>query len=328
MSEAAIPLSSLVRPTLSPDWKPAFTSEVEEAMLLEKVAALESEIADWKATIIMRDNIIQLAYEEITRLTEMGGLESSFRDWMLSWPRRERKKTMPEEVAVTTVPVDTPALEVSPSVLEKLEPREYNAIRDAQEHEAKHPEPDEPAETDETSETGECATPRKSGLEKRIAKLTRSAYEERIARNAAEQRAAELEARLTSGRSTEQRSARTHRSSPKRARTESPSGLSGNNRSGEQCHHFAPTRSGHSPHRQQSRCRLCAPEIPELLKAIEREPARAAERIAELSRDLAGTPRLIQQGSRTAKPIASRAQSSESSPSSRRYLIATKLSPA
>ena len=89
MSEAAIPLSSLVRPTLSPDWKPAFTSEVEEAMLLEKVAALESEIADWKATIIMRDNIIQLAYEEIHRLTETSGLESSFRDWMLSWPRKE-----------------------------------------------------------------------------------------------------------------------------------------------------------------------------------------------------------------------------------------------
>jgi hypothetical protein len=32
MSEAAIPLSSLVRPTLSPDWKPAFTSEAREAM--------------------------------------------------------------------------------------------------------------------------------------------------------------------------------------------------------------------------------------------------------------------------------------------------------
>ena len=63
-------------------------------MLREKVAALESEIADWKATIIMRDNIIQLAYEEIHRLTEMSGLESSFRDWMLSWPRKEEENNV------------------------------------------------------------------------------------------------------------------------------------------------------------------------------------------------------------------------------------------
>jgi hypothetical protein len=83
-----VPLSSLLRPTLSPDWRPAFTSEEEKAILREKVAALESEVADWKATIILRDNIIQLAYEEITRLTEISGLESSFRDWMLSWPRK------------------------------------------------------------------------------------------------------------------------------------------------------------------------------------------------------------------------------------------------
>ena len=88
MSEATVLLSSLGRPTLSPDWKPAFTSEAEEAMLREQIAALESEIADWKATIILRDNIIQLAYEEIHRLTETSGLESSFRDWMLSWPRK------------------------------------------------------------------------------------------------------------------------------------------------------------------------------------------------------------------------------------------------
>jgi hypothetical protein len=88
MTEASIPLSSLLCPNLSPDWTPSFTSEAREAMLREKVAALESEVADWKATIILRDNIIQLAYEEIHRLTETSGQESSFRDWMLSWPRK------------------------------------------------------------------------------------------------------------------------------------------------------------------------------------------------------------------------------------------------
>ena len=87
MNNTAIPLSGLLGPTLSPDWKPPFTSAREEAMLREKVAALESEVADWEATIIMRDNIIQLAYEEINRLTERSGMESSFREWMLSWPR-------------------------------------------------------------------------------------------------------------------------------------------------------------------------------------------------------------------------------------------------
>ena len=80
MSNAAVPLSSLLGPTLS--------LESSEAILREKAAALESEIDDWRATIIMRDNIIQLAYEEIHRLTEISGLESSFRDWMLSWPRK------------------------------------------------------------------------------------------------------------------------------------------------------------------------------------------------------------------------------------------------
>ena len=88
MNETAIPLSSLVRANLSPDWKPSLTSAARETVLREKVESLESEIADWKATIILRDNIIQLAYEEITRLTETSGLDSSFRDWMLSWPRK------------------------------------------------------------------------------------------------------------------------------------------------------------------------------------------------------------------------------------------------
>jgi hypothetical protein len=88
MSEATIPLSSLAGPNLLPDWTPSFTTQAREAMLREKVEALKSEIADWQATIILRDNIIQLAYEEITRLTETSGLESSFRDWMLSWPRK------------------------------------------------------------------------------------------------------------------------------------------------------------------------------------------------------------------------------------------------
>jgi hypothetical protein len=75
---------------------------------------------------------------------------------------------MSEDAAVTTVAADTPALEVSPSVLEKLEPREYNAIRDAQEYEAKHPEPEEAEET-----AGEKPQPKfKSGWQKRIDKLT------------------------------------------------------------------------------------------------------------------------------------------------------------
>jgi hypothetical protein len=43
MSEATIPLSSLVRPNLSPDWKPSFTSE---AMLREQVTAALQE-KDW-----------------------------------------------------------------------------------------------------------------------------------------------------------------------------------------------------------------------------------------------------------------------------------------
>ena len=76
---------------------------------------------------------------------------------------------MSEDAAVTTVPVDTPALEVSPSVLEKLEPREYNAIRDAQEHEAKHPEPDEP---EDTAKRKSSSSPKhKLGWQKRIDKV-------------------------------------------------------------------------------------------------------------------------------------------------------------
>ena len=196
---------------------------------------------------------------------------------------------MSEDVAVTTVPVDTPPLEVSPSVLEKLEPREYNAIRDAQEHEAKHPEPDEPAEADETSETGNVRPPRKSGFEKRIAKLTRRAYENESRAIAAEKRAAELQARLTSGSSApEQGSA---------VRTEAPRSEPIRNRPRDYDETLeAANNVKVSPQFVQAFSRTenkrdivyYLQKNPEVLKAIEREPAKAAERIAKLSHDLAG----------------------------------------
>jgi hypothetical protein len=191
---------------------------------------------------------------------------------------------MPEDVAVTTVSVDTPPLEVSPSVLEKLEPREYNAIRDAQEHEAKHPEPDEPEETGD-----EKPQPKfKSGWQKRIDKLTRRAGESAARAEAAERRAAELESRLSNGRSSEQSSApRTEapRSEPARSRPRDFQETieAANNVT------ISPQLAA-AIHRTGNRADIvyALQKSPELLKAIEREPARAAERIAELSRDLGG----------------------------------------
>lgn len=86
MSNRGVPLSSLLGPTPSP--------ESRERILRERVAALESENAHLKSenadlavTVLQRDNVIQLCFEELHRLTETSGLESSFRDWILSWPR-------------------------------------------------------------------------------------------------------------------------------------------------------------------------------------------------------------------------------------------------
>jgi septal ring factor EnvC (AmiA/AmiB activator) len=192
---------------------------------------------------------------------------------------------MSEDAAVTTVAVDTPALEVSPSVLEKLEPREYNAIRDAQEHEAKHPEPDVP----EDAATEKENHPRhKSGWQKRIDKLTRRVGESAARAEAAERRASELESKLSTSRTSEQGSA---------ARTEAPRSEPARNRPRDfQETIEAANNVTISPqlaaaiHRTGNKADVvyALQKSPQLLKAIEREPARAAERIAELSRDLAG----------------------------------------
>jgi hypothetical protein len=195
---------------------------------------------------------------------------------------------MSDDVAITTIPVDTPPLEVSPSVLEKLEPREYNAIRDAQEHEAKHPEPDEPEETknDEQATSPKKTTPR--WVQKQFDRLTakRRQAEERAAQ--AEQRATELESKLSSGRSSEQNSA---------PRNEAPRSEPARNRPRDfQETIEAANNVTISPqlaaaiHRTGNKADVvyALQKSPQLLKAIEREPARAAERIAELSRDLGG----------------------------------------
>ena len=100
---------------------------------------------------------------------------------------------MSEEGLVTTVAVDTPALEVSPSVLEKLEPLEFNAIRDAQEHEKKYPEPDEDADGTDPQRAKRGTS---NKLQKRFDKLTRRAREAESRAQAAERRAAEVEAKI------------------------------------------------------------------------------------------------------------------------------------
>jgi len=92
---------------------------------------------------------------------------------------------MSEDAAVTAVAADTPALEVPPSVLEKLEPREYNAIRDAQEHEKKYPEPDDAEGND--PQKAKNGTPK--WVQRRIDKLT-------ARMRAAESQAAEAKAKL------------------------------------------------------------------------------------------------------------------------------------
>lgn len=86
MSNPGVPLSNLLGPSLSP--------ESLARILRERVAALESENAHLKSenadlavTVTQRDNVIQLCFEELHRLTETSGLESPFREWMLSWPR-------------------------------------------------------------------------------------------------------------------------------------------------------------------------------------------------------------------------------------------------
>lgn len=92
MSDGKVALASLMGGPLPADWKPSLTSQACEAGLRERVATLEKEIAGWEATVVKRDNVIQLAYEEINRLSEIGGLESPFMDWMLSWESAEEQK--------------------------------------------------------------------------------------------------------------------------------------------------------------------------------------------------------------------------------------------
>ena len=92
-TQTKVQLCDLMGGSLPADWKPSLTSAAREGDLRERVQALEREIADLEATIVTRNNVVQLAYEEIHRLSEMGGLESPFMDWMLSWDQeREEKK--------------------------------------------------------------------------------------------------------------------------------------------------------------------------------------------------------------------------------------------
>jgi hypothetical protein len=191
---------------------------------------------------------------------------------------------MAEEMNAATP--ETSPLEVSPSVLEKLEPREYNAIRDAQEYEAKHPQPAEAGETDDTTEPEDARRPRRSGFEKRIAKLTRRAHESQSRAEAAERLAAELQSKLSSNGSPEQESA---------SRTETLRSESRNRPRDFQETIEAANSVTISPqlaaaiHRTSNRADIVyfLQKSPEQLKAIERDPAHAAEKIAELSSDLA-----------------------------------------
>ena len=69
---------------------------------------------------------------------------------------------MPEDAAVTTVPIDTPVSGISQEQLNALPMKDYIETRNEQEDLKRHPESDEPAETDETSETGNARPPRKA----------------------------------------------------------------------------------------------------------------------------------------------------------------------
>ena len=100
---------------------------------------------------------------------------------------------MPDDAAITTVPVDTPALEVPPEVLEKLPQREYNEVRDQQEYERKHPEPDEDADGTDPQRAKHGTS---NKLQKRFDKLTRRAREAESRAQAAERHAAEVEAKI------------------------------------------------------------------------------------------------------------------------------------
>lgn len=195
---------------------------------------------------------------------------------------------MSDAAAVTTVPIDAPVSEISQEQLNALPMKDYIEARNEQEELKRHLEPDEPAEADETTETGNVRPPRKSGLDKRFAKLTRRAYENESRAIAAEKRAAELEARLANNRSTEQGNA---------PRTEAPRSDPARNRPRDfqqtiEAANNVPISSqlAGAIHRTGNKADVvyALQKSPELLKAIEREPARAAERIAELSRDLAG----------------------------------------
>ena len=181
------------------------------------------------------------------------------------------------------ITIEAPAPAVSPEELNALPMKDYIETRNEQEELKRHPEPDEPEET-----TDDKPQPKiKSGWQKRVDKLTRRVGESTARAEAAERRAADLESRLSSGNS-EQASA---------SRTEAPRSEPGRNRPRDFDETIQAANSvtispqlAAAIHRTGNKADVvyALQKSPELLKAIEREPARAAERIAELSRDLGG----------------------------------------
>ncbi len=181
-----------------------------------------------------------------------------------------------------TIEAPTPA--ISQEQIDALPLKEFFETRNAEEHDKRHPEPDEPEET-----TDDKPQPKiKSGWQKRVDKLTRRVGESTARAEAAERRAAELESKLSSGPSSEQSSA---------PRTKAPRSEPARNRPRD--FHETIEAAKNVPispqlaaaiHRAGNKADIvyALQKSPDLLKAIEREPARTAERIAELSRDLAG----------------------------------------
>ena len=98
-----------------------------------------------------------------------------------------------EDAAVTTVPIDTPASEISQEQLNALPMKDYIEIQNEREFEKKHPEPDEDADGTDPQRAKRGTS---NKLQKRFDKLTRRAREAESRAQAAERHAAEVEAKI------------------------------------------------------------------------------------------------------------------------------------